>query len=435
MRKSQEISIKLSEARSRLNKSIETRNAVKDGETPSADLISEMDQAAKAISPLEVEYRAAILAEDSEDEKNAKLDPDAEHREADRLLSQSSIMPFLAEGMSSGGQKVEGKEAELRAAMLGDEAREGLVPFEMLLPPADPEQRQIEHRVDAATPVAASVKTQGSQASVLERVFSRSIAARLLVSMPSVPVGSANYPILTSGTTAAVKNPGTAQDAEAGAFEGFTLDPKRLTARYLFRIEDMYKLRGYESVLRRDLAAVMSDAMDAQIVSGDGTAPNVDGFLSELAAPAAKATVTAWDEFLAHFTGVVDGLNAYALADIRAIVGSLTFQHTAALFRTGANDNGPREAVGDYVRQKVGGLSVSSRIPATVSAKEEINILAKTSYPGRNAVAPIWRAFEVIRDPYSGAASGEIALTAVALWNFKILRETGFGLFRVRTVA
>ena len=49
------------------------------------------------------------------------------------------------------------------------------------------------------------MKTQGSQASVLERVFTRSIAARLLVSMPSVPVGSANYPIMTSWTTAAMK--------------------------------------------------------------------------------------------------------------------------------------------------------------------------------------------------------------------------------------
>ena len=39
---------------------------------------------------------------------------------------------------------------------------------------------------------------------------------------------------------------------------------------------------------------------------------------------------------------------------------------------------------------------------------------------------------EVIRDPYTGAAHGQVALTAIMLWNFKILRETGFGLFQIQ---
>ena len=432
MRKSQELTIKISEARQALNAAIEKRNGLKDGEQPSADLLAELDQATKAVAPLEIELRATITAEGDEDDQARRDDPDAEQREFDKLLQGASIMPFLNEALE--GKETAGKEHEIRAKLLGDEARAGVVPFEMLLPPGD-----TEHRADAATTVAAAVKTQGTQVSVLERVFTRSIAARLLVSMPSVPVGSANYPIMTAGTDAAMKNPGVAQDAAAATFEGFTLDPKRLTARYLFRIEDQYKLRGYEAVLRRDLSAVMSDAMDNQIVNGDGQNANVTGFLSELTAPGADAAVTSWDGYFGKFSSLVDGLNAYQLSDIRVVEGKDTFGYSETLFRTGANDNGPRASAREYVGSRVGGMSVSSRIPASATSgalnKHQVNIAALTSYPGRNAVAPIWRAFSVIRDPYTGAASGEVAITAVALWAFKILRETGFGLYAVRNAA
>ena len=40
---------------------------------------------------------------------------------------------------------------------------------------------------------------------------------------------------------------------------------------------------------------------------------------------------------------------------------------------------------------------------------------------------------ELIRDPYTRASQGEVALTAIMLWNFKVLRETGWALTKVRT--
>ena len=177
----------------------------------------------------------------------------------------------------------------------------------------------------------------------------------------------------------------------------------------------------------------MSDAMDNQIVNGDGAGANVPGFFNELAAPAAEAAATTWSEMLGKYTGLVDGLNAYGMGDVRTVIGKETFGYAETLFRTGAQDNGPRASAGDYVRSKIGGYSVTSRIaaPAT-NAAGQINIAALTSYPGRNAVAPIWRSFEVIRDNISQAGKGQIVLTALALWNFKVLRESGFSLYRVR---
>ena len=385
-----------------------------------------LGELSREMRSLEGDLQAAILAEpDPETETRDTDDPeDAEAKELDGLLQRASILPYLGEAVS--GREVGGVEHEVRAGLLGDEARGGLVPFELLL------VDDREERADVATTVADAARTPGTQATVLQRVFTRSIAAQLGVSMPMVGVGQANFPVLTGGTTAGQLAAGAAKDAEAASFTGFSLDPVRLSARYLFRYEDVAKLRNYESVLRRDLTAVLSDAMDNQIVNGDGTAPNVAGFLNELTAPADPGAATTWNQYLAAFTGEVDGINAYQLMDLRSVIGKATFGYVETLFRTGAQDNGPRASACEYVKSRTGGQMVSSRIPAPAS-DIQLGIIAKTSYPGRNAAAPIWRGLELIRDPYTDAAMGQVAITALMLWNFKIVRETGWALFKVRT--
>ena len=233
MMKSDELQIKISEAESRkdeaqrrLNDAVEKRNALGNN-APTAELLSEMDNATKElraanvlIAPLRIEHRA-VKTQEAEQAGKPK---DSEARERDKLIGETSIMDYLDECLS--GTKATGKAHEARQALLGDEARERMIPFEFLLPPDDGP----ELRADTVTPVGASVKVANYQASVLERVFTRSIARRLLVSMPSVPVGQANFPILTGGTTAAMVAEDAQHDAGAGAFTGFTLEPKRLTA-------------------------------------------------------------------------------------------------------------------------------------------------------------------------------------------------------------
>ena len=225
---------------------------------------------------------------------------------------------------------------------------------------------------------------------------------------------------------------GTQVDASAGSFTGFTLEPTRLTAAYLFNSRQSYQLRNFESVLRRDLLAVMSDAMDAQIVSGDGSAPNVTGFLSELTAPSRPSAADTYASYVSKFAGMIDGLNAYRLSDLRSVVNPATFQDMISEYR-GTNDN---TTAWEKVRELTGGISVSSRVPNTAvtgEASTYLNITALTSYPGRNAVAPIWRGLELIRDPYSNAGKGQVRLTAIAFWSFTILREAGWQLWKART--
>ena len=211
-----------------------------------------------------------------------------------------------------------------------------------------------------------------------------------------------------------------AKDAEAAAFTGQTLSPVRLTARYLFRVEDMAVFPGLEDVLRRDLRRQMSDEMDNQIVNGDGTAPNVSGLLAELSDPTAPTAVVTYDSYVSTWAGLVDGETAFGLSDIAGVIGATTFAKVASTFRNGANVSADA-----YVRQQTAGIRVSSRIPAAASNVQQA-IASRNSYPGSNAVAPIWRAFDLIRDNVTNAAKGQIAITALALWNFKVLREAAW---------
>ena len=421
MRKTQRLSIRMSELRTNLNAAVEKRNKSKaaDDSDEVRGIVKEIDTSARQLSDVEIEYRAALLQEAEEDEKAGKsADPDAEERERRKLVSQARATDIIFEAVEE--RAATGATAEARSALLGDRARERMLPFEFLLP-------REEERTNV-TPVTDAAASAGTQASVIERVFTRSVAGRLLVSMPAVAIGESSFPVMTAGTTALQRSPDSAVVAQAGAFTGFSLDPIRLSARYLFRVEDTYRLRNFESILRRDLAAVMSDKMDDQVINGDGVAPNVNGYLSELAAPANPGATSTHAAWLALFTGLVDGLNAYTLSDIRAVIGTESYVNGESVYR----GNQSNDTVIQTLQQRSGGITVSSRIPVAGNDKRQTNIAALTSYPGRNAVAPIWKAMEVIRDPYTGAASGQIALTAVMLWNFKILRETGFSLFDIQ---
>ena len=389
-----------------------------------------MDESTRRVSALETEYRAAVVVEAGEEEHRQAVDPDGEEVERRKLLSRSSVVPFIME--ATDGRALDGAEREVRAAVLGDDGG-AMMPIDLLLPEESEIRAQTEHRADTVTPVSAAALADGSQASVLERVFSRSVGVRLGVAMPSVPVGAAVYPVMVSGTSASMAADETQVDAAAGAFSGYTLEPTRLTAAYLFNARQTLQLRNFEAILRRDLGAVLSDAMDNQIINGDGTAPNVSGFLTELTAPTRPSAADTFSSYISKFTASVDGLNAYVLSDLRAVCGAASFNHMYGQYRSNNSDLPAYEAIAS----RIGGLSVSSRIPAPADsgnqANTQYNVLALTSYPGRNAVAPLWRGVELIRDPYTNAGKGQVRLTSTVFWAFKVLRETGWNLWAART--
>ena len=423
MRTSQTLMLEMSEKRSELATVTEKLNSCASTDTePSTEDIGRASALTTEIRHMEVRYRAAVLAEEQEDRDAADGAPSGDRTKFLELEQRCSVTAFMREALSD--KRLEGAEAEYRQEVLGEGAEAGLMPVRMLgdrtLP--DTEQR-------AVTPVAAEAVGMGSQADILPRVFTRSIASSLGVAMPSVPMGTRTFPVMLTGSTASMQAKGGKQEAEAGSFGGFTLSPRRLTGSYEVGVEDLQLLRGLEDSLRRDLRATLQDRMDDQIVNGDGNAPNVAGFLSELPAPAAAGARANFARYIAAFTGLIDGLNAYGISELRAVFGTKVYSDMEAAYR---GQNTEHTAYSELMRRGVG-LRVSSRMPG-VTAKNAPILAALTGYPGTNAVAPIWEGVQLIRDIYTQAQEGQVRLTMLMLWNFKIVREAGWKLFNVQAV-
>ena len=402
MLESQRIQLQISECRERLN----ILSAV---ETPSDAERAELEQREAEYPQLEARYRAALSAE-AETAEAEKLDGDTAFRE---LVERAEVRDYLGEAVNP-NRIAEGASAELRAEIMGNAARAGVMPWAALLP--------IEQRQDAATEGPTDVGR--NQVGIMGRVFAQTAGAFLGVTTPSVPVGAQSYPVLASGTSAAMRSPGQAQDAVAATFTVTNLEPVRLSARYLFRIEDLSRLGGMEDALRADLRGVMGDARDVQILNGDGTAPNVQGLLAALTDPTETlSAVSTFGDFLEAAASAVDGLYATALNGVRILLGVETYRVAAATFRDAAG-GASEVAISDYLAARSGGIRVSANLPDPASTIQQA-IVVKGGAP-QAAVAPTWEGIELLRDPYSGASQGEVSVTAHALWNFKVVQTAAY---------
>lgn len=409
MTKSQKLAMRMSECRQRLNELTGLEELTDEQRSEMAALSVEYQK-------LEPEYRAALVVEDTDGGDGEERSEDGEGAEYRALVERSRLGVYLSEAIT--GRQVDGAEAELRSAVFGDAARDGLVPWEMLLP------RQVdEERQDVATSYASDVGR--NQQSIVARVFARTAAAFVGVDMPSVPIGDVSYPIFEDGDTADLQAKGGEHDAVAAMISAKTLDPVRLTARYLFNTVDAMRLSGLEEALRGDLRGTMGTELDKAILVGDGTAPAWSGFFDDAASTgitnAANATAEVdYDRAAVLASLGIDGKHAASAMDVRLLFNVEGLQKLHSLFKT----NGHYSAA-DYLRENSGGLMASDHAPAK-NAKRVKLLLYRMGAGGMNAVAPVWQGLEVIRDPYSQAAKGQVAITAVAFHSFGILRPGAF---------
>ena len=357
------------------------------------------------------EIRAKMV--ELEPKLRAELDK-AEERESapiDGLSDRVELRAYIDAALNN--RPVAGAEAELNQER--GLSLDNSIPWDALLPTA-------EERADTATTVAAGAIGENQQ-SILARVFDDTVSAFLGLRMPSVGVGDQLYPVITAGVAGAVKEAGAAQDAEAATFTGVSVSPKRLTANYLIRVEDMARLRGMEAALRSDLRQALGSLIDTQVIAGNGTDPNFSGVLQELTDPTAASNVITYETWAAEVAAGVDGKYANSLNQVKHVVGTKTYQKLASTFVT----NNPASAL-MFSETHSGGIRASNAIAAPSS-----NVQAGIrTVRGSDAVAPVWQGIQLIRDPYTNATSGQVRLTAFMLANFKFLRKDAWSQISVK---
>ena len=364
------------------------------GDAPAASLRQEQGELVAEYAKVDRAFQAALISSSTENQEDAE---GVEFRALARGCNLGSILDSVIAGTAPAG-----REGELQAAtgLNGDQ-----IPLILL---RDPD------RIRAAVTPAPSDVGQNQQ-SIVPGVFPASAAAFLGVDMPTVGVGEAIYPVLTTNATVHVPAENAAAAETTGSFSADVLSPARLQASFHYSREDRARFRAMDVALRENLSAALSDALDGQILAGTNGLFGA-GVLTDHDA----AAVTSYANYISDYAYArVDGTYANSVRDLRIVMGSGTYAHAAGAYRATEAD---RSAL-DRLMMDTGGVRVSAHVPAVMSSKQESVIRLGSR---RDMVAPVWEGVTLIPDQITLAANGQIRVTAVLLFAVKLLRAAAF---------
>ena len=387
----QKTEVKILDARPKLNALLDV--AI---EERSDDQKSAIVSLSETLQTLDTDLKAAILAApDKPETLDAEKPEDRERRE---LRGKAKLSGFVAAVLED--RRLDGAEAECSAAF----GCSGKVPLEMF------ESNGVESR--AVTPSPAT-SDQVIARPIIPAIFQRSAAAWLGIDMPAVANGDAGYVVLGTSVTGGPKAKSAAADETAGAFTVTTAQPRRITGSFKFTQEDAARLAGMESALNMNLSSVLSNALDDQAINGSGSGDGtINGLLAILTNPSAPASnAETFQRYVVALGSHVDGTFAVDLGGVRMLVGAAVYRHMVSVFRA------PESAMTaeGWMRDRTGGVRVSGRIAAPASNVQQAIVRRDNPQGDTVASMPVWSGLQLIRDPYSQAAKGEVIVTAVML--------------------
>ena len=388
----------------------EKRKAINEMTAQEEYEIDRLDALNKEYLNTETRYQAAIISEAADAEKTATEDLDSEGKEIRRLEAGVQTHKYFEAALND--NPLTGREAELESA-LGIQGIGVQLPWLALLSPKD---RELSY---AATEAPDGVDVNAN--TILSRIFANGAGAHMGVRYPAVPVGASNYPVLSNGVAPTTVAPDGDADQTAATLTGNNLDPLRLTAEYLIRHEDLAKYRFMEEALRADLQGALTEAADKQIVVGNassGDAQYIAGLQDALTAPGDPTNVATFADYASARAQQVDGRYARGQEDVRVLCGPATYQHAAGIYQSGSGVS----ALAGFAPM------VSPHIPAAAS---DIQLAFVAKADGR-AVAPMWPSIALIRDSVGGSAKGQVRITAIALWNFKVLDKDAYNVLKFK---
>ena len=367
---------------------------------------AEMDALTKRLQEIEVEYRAAVVEEET---REVRTEGNPEDRELRELRGRVRVGSYLGAALEM--RAVDGAEAEFNQHRgIGLDR----FPLELLAP-----EVRATTNTDSAT----------MQQSWLDRLFADTAAMRLGISMRSVPAGVASYPVTTAGASAAQRAKEQAIGDAAWTVGVTEMKPKRNGVRAVFVMEDEARLPGLEQALRRDLSMALTEGIDRAIFLGDAGATGTDADIVGLTtAVITETTITQANkvkgpETLMSFSNLVDGIHAGGYMDLRVVaaIGAWRLWEN-----TVANAAAENQTIAQFLR--MAGLSWSSRgeIETNTANGDFGAFIGRGRGIDGAGVAAVWESAQLIRDPYSGAAKGEIALTLNYLWDFALPRPANF---------
>ena len=391
----QKLTIRASEIRARLSELAEVSELTDENR-------SELDTIRTEYRDTEGKLQAAITAEGDAQPVPLGQGGSTEDRAYGDLCGRANIGAIFQ--ALTERRATEGAEAELQA-------HHGLSPHQV---PLDLLRAPEEHRAITGAPT----NTATSQQPTIMPVFAMGDLSYLGVDQPSVGVGDAVFPILT--TRPAVRGPFTGSDVAAetdGSFDAELLAPERIQASFSYLRTDAARFSMMGESLREALNSSLSEKVDAEGIAG------TDGLLAGTNLPNHGAGgTTTFAQYVSRFAyGRVDGRFAPTTRDLKALVGSSIFAHMGSTYRANEADTSAVDRLMSVIGMD--NLRVSAHVPSVVNKKQNAVIRLGGR---RDMVVPMWEGVSLIFDEITGQTKGEINITAVLLFAIKIVRPGGF---------
>ena len=359
----------------------------------------------------ETRYRAALICEDTERrEAGAELETRSESQWTDLVagFEMRQVALYLQEGRS-----LDGRTAEVVTELRSKGGYRGTpVPWAAL------ERR---NTVAAGTPNPLSTRP------TIDRLFPDSVAARMGAQMISIDSGLTEWPVTTSAVTAGW------QTTESGSVAGptaYTTVDKALAPNNTLGIRMAISRKAMlqsgsalEDAVRRDMNGAIAQAFDRAIFLGAGASGEPLGVITGVATYGITSTAVAagatWAAFRAAVVRFMIANAAGSPGAVRLLIRPEVYARMDGALITGT-------AVSEWDRMianiPAGNIAMSSNALAA-PVTNNVNCLLTTNAGG---VAPIfvgvWGAVDLIRDPFSDAASGGLRLTALATADVTVAR-------------
>ena len=188
MTETQRLTVRASEIRQRLNEI-----AGLEGDALTDEIRTESDTLNTEYRDCETKLRAAVVAEDQPPTEHRDDTMDAETRAFVQVRNRTRLGRWFQSFVDQ--TPLAGAEAELNEHR-GLSTQGNILPWDALLPAAG--AGGVEVRADVVSPSPATGNPVHQQ-QIIQRVFARAGVRRLGVMMPSVPAGTASYPVITAG--------------------------------------------------------------------------------------------------------------------------------------------------------------------------------------------------------------------------------------------
>ena len=393
--------------------------------TGDADADAIKSLANEKIKAIEVRDAVSILA-DSEDRQAKELEAanepvKPETREKAELRSKVSIGELLSATMK--GQRTPSVISEYAdaAGLRPEDVAAGHFPLDLLSP--EPEMRADANTASPTTGKGNTVRP------IIAGIFNDSLSAMLLgCEFPSVGTGGYSTMTITANLTAGARAEASDQESTAATITAVTREPKIISSRLTYNIRQsaIIGTTSFEPSLRTNLRMAHMQEVDAQVLTGNNTAPNLNGILSQQTDPTdPSAANVSWDNFWSIVVDALDDPFAKSPMDVALLTNETLYKIAGKTFRDRIIDTGNRGGVSlgdisvtDYMMAKSGGLHFSAFMPATASTIDQVLVI-RSGCRAKGlpmCIVPNWNsAYLTVEDSYSGSASGDVAVTMHSL--------------------